>query len=170
VTTAMATHYEVLGIAPSAPTSEVRRAYVDLARRHHPDSGGDTSRMQAVNEAWQTLRDPARRAHYDRTLPGRPSEPTPAAAPSPRSEADDLLADLADDAPVGGRTVVLPRWLSLVPVGTFGLSVAAFCLALMFSSNGALAASVVLFLLSCLMFLAAPFVALLTSRRARDRR
>ena len=169
MTTTMATHYEVLGVAPSAPTSEVRRAYVALARRHHPDSGGDTSRMQAVNEAWQTLRDPARRAHYDLTLPDRRSEPAPP-APSPRSEADDLLADLADDAPIGGGTVALPRWLSLVPVATFGLSVAAFCLALMFSSTGALAASGVLFLLSCVMFLAAPFVALLTSRRAWDRR
>ena len=36
------THYEVLGVAPTAPIAEVRHAYVALARQHHPDrAGGD---------------------------------------------------------------------------------------------------------------------------------
>ena len=79
--------------------------------------------MRAVNEAWATLSDPARRAAYDR-------DPASAAGGRRRSERppltdeEDLLADLADDTPLGGR-VVLPRWLSLLPVTVFVLSVAA---------------------------------------------
>jgi DnaJ domain len=158
------THYEVLGVSQTAPTSEVRRAYVGLARRHHPDrAGGDADSMRAINDAWATLRDPARRATYDRGL-GR----VVAAAASPEtrvtSDLDDLLADLDDDTPLGGQ-VVLPRWLSLVPVGVFLASVGMFVTGLLFSSSPALALSLALFALSCALFLTAPFVALLASRR-----
>lgn len=163
-------HYDVLGVASTAPTAEVRKAYVALARLHHPDrTGGDANRMRAVNEAWATLRDPGRRALYDLSLQNGPPM---AAAAHPRGEwreADDLLADLADDTPFGAR-VVLPRWLSLLPVGVFAASVVLFCAALMFRSAPAMAVALALFVLSCTMFLAAPFVALLVSRRsAADR-
>jgi hypothetical protein len=160
------TLYEVLGVAPSAPAAEVRQAYVALARLHHPDrDGGDADVMRAVNEAWATLGDPDRRASYDRSLRGS-ARAAPAAEPSmpPRSDAEDLLADLADDTPLGGR-VVLPPWISLLPVGVFALSVGAFCAGVLFSSTTALASAIALFALSCAMFLVAPFVALLTSRR-----
>jgi hypothetical protein len=161
------THYEVLGVAPTAPTSEVRRAYVALARRHHPDrDGGDADSMRAINDAWATLRDPARRASYDRAIGGGPTPPAPvaparSAAPS---ELDDLLADLEDDTPLGGQ-IVLPGWLSLVPVAAFAASVLVFVASLLFSSAPALALSVALFALACALFLMAPFVALLASRR-----
>ena len=155
--------YDVLGVAPSAPPAEVRQAYVALARQHHPDrTGGDASAMRAVNEAWATLSDPARRAAYDRTLRVPPA--APAEERSPRTDEEDLLADLADDTPLGGR-VVLPRWISLLPVTVFVLSVAAFCAGVLFASQAALGAAAALFLVSCAMFLAAPFVALLSSRR-----
>ncbi len=157
--------YEVLGVARSAPAAEVRRAYVELARRHHPDrDGGDAAVMRAVNEAWATLGDPEHRARYDREL----LEPAPRApteeAPRARTDAEDLLADLADDTPLGGR-VVLPRWVSLLPVAVFALSIGAVFAGVLFSSTAALAAAVALFMVSCTMFLAAPFVALLSSRR-----
>ena len=160
------THYEVLGVAVSAPTSEVRRAYVALARRYHPDhAGGDAATMRAVNDAWATLRDPARRATYDRTL-GQPST-APIATPTEdqtTSDRDDLLADLDDDTPIGGR-VVLPRWLSLLPVAVFAGSIGMLGIGMLFSSSTALALAFVLFAVSCAMFLMAPFVALLASRR-----
>lgn len=161
------THYEVLGVAATAPVAELRAAYVALARIHHPDrSGGDAATMRAVNEAWATLSDPGRRALYDLTLRAGPA---PAAAPDDepvvvRSDAEDLLADLADDTPLGAR-VVLPRWLSLLPVAVFAVSVGTFCVGLLFASPPAVALSVACFALSCAMFLAAPFVALLSSRR-----
>jgi hypothetical protein len=158
--------YEVLGVAPSAPAAEIRQAYVALAREHHPDrEGGDADTMRAVNEAWATLSDPARRARYDRSLPD-PTAPVPprAHAGVPRTDEEELLADLADDTPLGGR-VVLPGWISLLPVAVFALSIAVGVLGMLFASTSALAFAVVLFALSCAMFLVAPFVALLSSRR-----
>lgn len=161
------THYEVLGVAATAPLAELRAAYVALARVHHPDrSGGDATRMRAVNEAWTTLSDPGRRALYDLSLRAGPA-PAVGLDDEPfvaRSDEDDLLADLADDSPLGSR-VVLPRWLSLLPVAVFAVSVGVFCVGLLFASPPALAVSVACFALSCAMFLAAPFVALLSSRR-----
>lgn len=158
----------MLGVAPTALTAEVRQAYVALARTHHPDrTGGDVTRMRAVNEAWATLRDPGRRALYDLSLRSGPP-PVPAPVDDEpqvvRSDEDDLLADLADDTPLGGR-VVLPGWLSMLPVATFAASVGLFCLGLLFASVSTIAVAMALFVLSCTMFLAAPFVALLTSRR-----
>ena len=158
------THYEVLGVSPAAPASEVRQAYLRLAQRHHPDrAGGDDEAMRALNDAWAILGDPARRASYDRGL-GQEAASAPTAEPRVASDLDDLLADLQDDTPLGGR-VVLPRWLSLVPVTAFAASVGMFLVGLLFSSSGALALSVALFAVSCAMFLCAPFVALLASRR-----
>jgi hypothetical protein len=160
------THYDVLGVAPSAPVAEVRRAYLALARQHHPDRpGGDAATMRAVNEAWTVLGDPGRRASYDRSL--RPAVSAPPAAPAAervRTDDEELLADLADDTPLGGR-IVLPRWLSLLPVAVFAVSVSTFVMGVMFSAAPALAVGFALFVLSCALFLAAPFVALLSSRR-----
>jgi hypothetical protein len=49
--------FDVLGIARSATADEVRAARRDLARRHHPDAGGDAAVMQTVNvAAGQALR------------------------------------------------------------------------------------------------------------------
>ncbi len=156
------THYEVLGIDPSATTAEVRDAYLALARQHHPDrEGGDGARMRAVNAAWAALGDPGRRARYDLTL-GAASmaiRPEPASAPH-----EDLLADLADEEPIGGR-VVLPRWLSLLPVAVFASSVVVGGGGVLFGSGPTIALAATLFVVSCAMFLAAPFVALLSSRR-----
>ena len=157
-------HYDVLGVAPDAATSEVRRAYVLLARRYHPDrTGGDPDAMRAINDAWAILRDPTRRASYDLSL-GRERPPTPSPAGRPLSDIDDLLADLGDDTPIGGQ-VVLPRWFSLAPVAAFAGSIGMLGVAVLFRAPPALALAVFLFALSCVMFLVAPFVALLASRR-----
>lgn len=64
-------YYEILGIARDATPDAVKTAYNAAARLWHPDNGGDKTRMQQVNEAYETLRDPAARAEYDRTGAGR---------------------------------------------------------------------------------------------------
>lgn len=161
-------HYDLLGVGPEADDATVRRAYVEQARRYHPDrAGGDPARMRAVNEAWATLRDPVRRAHYDLTLQQAPATPASSSGPSPGrspSPAGDWLDDLDDDEPVR-RTVQAPRWLSLLPVALFGLSIVAFVLGVVMTAPMLLGLAMLAFVLSCLFFLAAPFVALYASRR-----
>jgi len=160
------THYEVLGIDPTASAADVRRAYLALARQHHPDAGGEAATMQTINEAWAVLGDPGSRARYDRGVASEgPRRSAPAGDPTRvRTDDEELLADLADDTPLGGR-IVLPRWLSLVPVAVFAASVAALLVGVMFAAPQALAAAAGLFVLSCALFISAPFVALVSSRR-----
>jgi hypothetical protein len=93
------THYDVLGVAPSASVEQIREAYRRLAREHHPDrtassgrTGGDVS-MPAINEAYRVLNDPARRAVYDASLRG--AQRGPAAPPSGSA----ARADAAGSAP-----------------------------------------------------------------------
>ncbi|MGK2947428.1 MAG: hypothetical protein ACSLFP_02565, partial [Acidimicrobiales bacterium] len=76
----------------------------------------------------------------------------------------DAIDDLDDDTPIGGR-VVLPRWISLLPVAAFAASVGIFVGSVLMASPAGLGLSVALFILSCTLFLAAPFIALLASRR-----
>lgn len=42
----------VLGVAPDAPATEIRAAYKELVRRHHPDTGGSNARMLELNWAY----------------------------------------------------------------------------------------------------------------------
>ena len=61
------THYDVLGITPKAPAeiiAAVYRAWMQ-ALRCHPDLGGDEELAKQINAAYETLKDPERRAAYD---------------------------------------------------------------------------------------------------------
>src|SRR5579864_7087749 len=63
-------YYEILGVARDASGEDIKRAYRRLARTHHPDVSHDKSeaehRFKAINEAYEVLSDPDKRAHYDR--------------------------------------------------------------------------------------------------------
>jgi DnaJ-class molecular chaperone len=64
-------HYTVLGVAPTASPQEITHAFHRLVRRYHPDTDVNVDRqepdaLRAVIAAYQVLRDPARRADYDR--------------------------------------------------------------------------------------------------------
>jgi chemotaxis signal transduction protein len=62
-------YYFILQIDPAAPMEDIERAYRRLAFRYHPDHNSSqeaTRIMQEVNEAYNTLRSPAKRAQYDR--------------------------------------------------------------------------------------------------------
>ena len=58
--------YQVLGVNSTASSAEIKAAYRQLVKRHHPDAGGDEQRILAVNAAWEVLRDPDHRRAYDR--------------------------------------------------------------------------------------------------------
>ena len=62
------THYSTLGVADTATPEEVKLAYRKLAKQHHPDLGGDVTKFQQVSEAYETLADANKRAHYDHQL------------------------------------------------------------------------------------------------------
>ena len=63
-------YYDVLGLARTASPEEVKGAYRKLAKEHHPDrnpgSNGADHKFKEINEAYEILKDPNRRAAYDR--------------------------------------------------------------------------------------------------------
>jgi curved DNA-binding protein CbpA len=66
--------YAVLGLERGATAVQVARAHRRLAKRHHPDLHPQETidadeRMRRINEAWQILSNPIRRADYDRAHP-----------------------------------------------------------------------------------------------------
>ncbi len=63
--------YSILGIPRGASDEQVRSAYRRIAKRYHPDLHSDlgaSEHMQRVNQAWEILSTPARRAEYDAAL------------------------------------------------------------------------------------------------------
>lgn len=61
-------YYEVLGIARTATADDIRRAHRKLAKEFHPDKNKapeSAKRFSQVQEAYDTLSDPAKRAQYD---------------------------------------------------------------------------------------------------------
>lgn len=62
-------YYKILGVDRNASDEEIKRAYRKLALKYHPDRNpGDKSaeeRFKEINEAYQVLGDPAKRARYD---------------------------------------------------------------------------------------------------------
>jgi DnaJ-class molecular chaperone len=62
-------HYATLGVAKNATPEDIKRAYRRLAAQHHPDRGGDTARFQEIQQAYDVLGDPEKRAQYDNPAP-----------------------------------------------------------------------------------------------------
>ncbi|SEQ67324.1 DnaJ domain-containing protein [Mycobacterium sp. 88mf] len=79
--------YRVLGVSPAATQDEITHAYRIRLRAHHPDTRQTLSghiadeHLQQLLTAYAQLRDPARRAEYDRAT-GTPQRPIPADHPA----------------------------------------------------------------------------------------
>jgi curved DNA-binding protein CbpA len=172
--------YAVLGVRRGASAEEVRRAYLALARRHHPDAhaeGGAAARaaserrMQEVNAAWAVLGDPGRRAAFDRDRGERDGGGRPAAGPDPGFRPFDPGPDPdpADAPDVPYRPAAPPsgtaRAARLAPALLFVLSVAAFSAAAVLASGPLAALAVVLLVGSGVGFVVLPLLALSAARR-----
>lgn len=58
--------YRILGVPPLASDETIRQRWLDVAKQAHPDVGGDPAAFRQAKEAYEILRDPARRADYER--------------------------------------------------------------------------------------------------------
>src|SRR5437868_2592650 len=59
-------YYDILGVSKSASADDIKRAYRKLAAVHHPDKhGGDDAKFKEIGEAYDTLKDPQKKAGYD---------------------------------------------------------------------------------------------------------
>ncbi len=62
-------YYQTLGVARDASQDDIKRAYRKLARKYHPDVNQDPdaeTQFKALGEAYEVLKDPEKRAAYDR--------------------------------------------------------------------------------------------------------
>jgi Ca-activated chloride channel family protein len=65
-------YYTLLGIMRKASQEEIKRAYFDAAQKFHPDknsAAGETEIFLGIQQAYEILSNPKRRAQYDATLP-----------------------------------------------------------------------------------------------------
>lgn len=134
----MTTHYEHLGVDPTASTEEIRLAYLRLARRQHPDTrpGAEEEErrqsnqaMAATNAAWFVLRDAERRRLYDLSiLP--PHEPASSPAPDPEyATSSEASVDYGYAQSTGGRDVTT----GIARLWAFVLTVVVLLLAALFT-------------------------------------
>ena len=58
-------YYELLELSPNANLETIERVFRYLATKWHPDAGGDKNKFSDLVKAFETLREPAKRAAYD---------------------------------------------------------------------------------------------------------
>ncbi len=64
--------YKVLGIERSANEREIKKAYFELAKKHHPDKGGNEEEFKKIQKAYDILSNSDKKMIYDHTgqIPG----------------------------------------------------------------------------------------------------
>jgi curved DNA-binding protein CbpA len=59
------TLYEILEISPDATVDDIKKAYRDLAKKNHPDHGGNETVFQTIKNAFEILSNSEKRKEYD---------------------------------------------------------------------------------------------------------
>ncbi len=169
----MATPYEVLRVRPDAEIAEIRRAYLNAARRNHPDVAGPAGdeRMREINQAWAVLSDPEARRRLDDTAESGSSTPTTSATRgftvNPIDDRPFVPFDSEDDddswryePDVFDPATAPSMAMKFLPVSIFSGALLLGILGVVISAAPLLAAAVVLGLLGCVSFVVAPMVAM----------
>jgi len=58
--------YQILKVHPNAKLADIKKAYIELVKIHHPDKGGDTEIMREINEAWGILKNKSKNLNLDK--------------------------------------------------------------------------------------------------------
>jgi len=61
----MKDYYKILGVDRGASEFEIKKAYKELAKEHHPDHGGNEERFKEISGAYSVLSDDKKRQEYD---------------------------------------------------------------------------------------------------------
>jgi curved DNA-binding protein CbpA len=112
--------YAALGVPRTATADEIRRAYLRQVRVHHPDTRPATLQskpsadepLHRVTAAYALLRDPERRAHYDREI-ARADSVAERRTSAPREPAETSRSSLVGSLRIPGLNVRIGvKWLS----------------------------------------------------------
>ena len=61
----MKNYYDILGVSEDASNDQIKRAFKDIAKKEHPDRGGNEAKFKEANEAYDTLKSSQKRHDYD---------------------------------------------------------------------------------------------------------
>ena len=61
----MKNYYDILGVSEDASNYQIKKAFKEIAKKEHPDRGGDESVFKEANEAYDTLKNSQKRHDYD---------------------------------------------------------------------------------------------------------
>ena len=61
----MKNYYNILGLPEDASNEQIKKAFKEIAKKEHPDRGGNEAKFKEANEAYDTLKDSKKRHEYD---------------------------------------------------------------------------------------------------------
>jgi len=61
----MKDYYDILGVSEDATNEQIKKAFKEIAKKEHPDRGGNEALFKEANEAYDTLKDTRKRQEYD---------------------------------------------------------------------------------------------------------
>ena len=61
----MKNYYDILGVSEDASNEQIKNAFKSIAKKEHPDRGGDEAVFKEANEAYDTLKSSQKRHDYD---------------------------------------------------------------------------------------------------------